>query len=204
MRIIKATALAAAVILFAAGCGEKARLEGELAKADSTVVDLQTSLQQANVTADHKVDSLGREIAKVRVDRDSLDASLKNATAHAGKLAGDLRVARKQLKQAGDDLARRDATLDSLNREYQTQMTNLRDVQGQLAGTQQTLTAVTNQRDSVYAFVDQLRPWYDYYKKDSGRNWAKKLFGAGRAKKPTKPEPEFKTPTPGQLEVTAP
>jgi exonuclease VII small subunit len=113
-------------------------------------------------------------------------------------------VARKQLKQAGDDLARRDATLDSLNREYQTQMTNLRDVQGQLAGTQQTLTAVTNQRDSVYAFVDQLRPWYDYYKKDSGRNWAKKLFGAGRAKKPTKPEPEFKTPTPGQLEVTAP
>ncbi len=205
MRIITTTAVAAVVLLIAAGCsGEKERLQGALAKSDSTVVNLQTELQQANIDADHTVDSLGRVIARVKVDRDSLDATVKKANAHAGKLEGDLRVVRKQLKDTGEILAHRDATLDSLTHEYQAQMANLRDVQTQLAGTQQTVTAVTNQRDSIYAFVDQLRPWYDYYKKDSGRNWAKKLFGAGRAKKPTHPEPEFKTPTPAQLEVTAP
>lgn len=205
MRIITTTAVAAAVLLMAAGCsGEKERLKGELAKADSTVIQLQTEMQRASVDANHTVDSLGRVIARVTVDRDSLEATAKKATARAGKLEGDLRVVRKKLNETSEILAHRDATLDSLTREYQVQMNNLRDVQAQLAGTQQTLTTVTNQRDSIYAFTDQLKPWYDYYKKDSGRNWAKKLFGRGRAKKPTHPEPEFKTPTPAQLEVTAP
>jgi chromosome segregation ATPase len=205
MRIITTTAVAAVVLLMAAGCsGEKERLKGELAKADSTVIQLQTEMQRSSLDANHTVDSLGRVIARVSVDRDSLATSLKKASAHAGKLEGDLRVVRKKLNETSEILAHRDATLDSLTREYQTQMNNLRDVQAQLAGTQQTLTTVTNQRDSIYAFTEQLKPWYDYYKKDSGRNWAKKLFGRGRAKKPTTVEPEFKTPTPAQLEVTAP
>ncbi len=58
------------------------------------------------------------------------------------------------------------------------------------------------QKDSLLAFIDDVKPWYDYYKKDSGRNWAKKLFGAGRAKKPTTPEPTFQPRVEPNLEAT--
>ena len=200
--IVAASAVALVIL---SGCNAKEkRLEGELSLATTRVTELEQAVAQTGMRADSLANNLTLAEQRAQFVRDSLSESreqLHAAVVKAQRTEATLQKERDAhrivLENAENvrltlenDVKERDAMVGSL----ETQLT--------VALTESEKIRI--QRDSVLAFVEDLKPWYDYYKKDSGRNWAKKLFGAGRAKKPTTVEPEFQPRVEPNLEAERP
>lgn len=197
--IVAASLLA---VLVAAGCNtEKKRLEGELATATARISELEQSVVQGGLKADSLADSLRHVEQRGQTIRDSLSDMLHTAVTKSQRLEANLQSARDKHRRTIDSLGTMRATLESTINENRATVASL---ESQLTMAQGDAERYRGQRDSLLAFVDDLRPWYDYYKHEAGRNWAKKLFGAGRGKKPTAAEPAFRTPPVPELEAGRP
>lgn len=204
MRSIVIVAAAAAALL-AVGCGNSGRLEGELAAAnarigslDSTVTGTQTELMSTRQRADSLAKALRTSLAAVD--------SLSGAT---DRLSNRLYATRTRLEKSLDSLR---GVLQAAEELTASLDTRLNDAQADIGALQQRADGLGSERDnlqierdSLFAFVDAVRPWYDYYRSQSQRNWLKKLFGAGNAEKPNDPEPSFDvTPPAPDLEAQQP
>jgi chromosome segregation ATPase len=197
--IVAASLLA---VLVAAGCNtEKKRLEGELATATARISELEQSVVQSGLKADSLADSLRHVEKRGQTIRDSLSDMLHAAVTKSQRLEANLQSARDKHRRTIDSLGTMRATLESTINEHRATVASL---ESQLTMAQGDAEKYRGQRDSLLAFVDDLRPWYDYYKHEAGRNWAKKLFGAGHGKKPTTAEPAFRTPPAPELEAGRP
>jgi len=194
----------AAVALIAVGCSQ-ADLETELAttKAEMASLDSTLTATQAELnTSMARNDSLQQSLHLVENELDSVTESYESAAARANRLTAKLQEARTQYQ----------ATVDSLEAVTLTQETELDRWKTELENVKMRVTATERQkndlirtRDSLYAFIDDVQPWYDYYKNEARRNWLKKLFGAGDAEKPETTEPTFMpTETPEDLEAMRP
>jgi chromosome segregation ATPase len=198
-------AVSLAALVFAAGCNtEEKRLQGELTLANSRIAELEQSMNQTSA----KADSVSRSLATVEQNaqriRDSLEQSklsLNDAVVKAQRTEARLQTERNLHRRSVDSLNQVRANLETTVAEREATIGGL---ESQLTMTTDERDRLQGQKDSLMAFVDDLRPWYEYYKKDSGRNWAKKLFGAGRAKKPTTPEPTFAPRVEPDLEAQKP
>ena len=198
-------AVSMATLILAAGCNtEEKRLEGELTLANSRIAELQTTIQQTGQRADSLSGTLTLAEQNAKRIRDSLDKSreeLSDAVVKAQRVEARLQNERNMHRKSVDSLNQVRVTLEGTVAEREATIGGL---EAQLTLTQAEADRLKGQKDSLLAFVDDLKPWYDYYKKDSGRNWAKKLFGAGRAKKPTTPEPVFQPRVEPDLEAQKP
>jgi chromosome segregation ATPase len=198
-------AAGAVAIMLLAGCGaEEKRLEGELSLATARVTELEQAVSQAGMRADSLALSLTQTEQQAQRVRDSLaeaDKALNAAVVKAQRVEARLQNERDVHRRSLDSANQVRMALESDVKERETQVASL-ETQLQVALTESD--RIRAQKDSLLAFVDDLRPWYEYYKKDSGRNWAKKLFGAGRAKKPTTPEPAFQPRVEPNLEAERP
>ncbi|MBI5868022.1 MAG: hypothetical protein HZB43_06990 [candidate division Zixibacteria bacterium] len=186
--------LAVLLALTTSGCGEKKRLEGELTKAHGQITELEGSLAQSHASTDSLADSLRSvvvSIERTRLKSDSLEKSYRLVAAKSKQLQKDLKIARAEFEKSLDSLQGIKYALDTTVR---SQQFRIQGAETQVASLQQDILRVSGEKDSVYAVIDRVRPWLDYYKQESKRNWFKKLFGAGRAKKPQAPEPPL-TPT---------
>ena len=172
----------------------KKRLEGELTKAHGQITELEGTLAQSHASTDSLADSLRSVVAAIeraRMNSDSLEKSYRVVAAKSNRLEKDLKTARTEFEKSLDSLQGIKYALDSTVR---TQQLKIQGAETQVASLQQDILRVSGEKDSVYAVIDRVRPWLDYYKQESKRNWFKKIFGAGRAKKPQAPEPPL-TPT---------
>jgi chromosome segregation ATPase len=190
---MRATIIGVVVLIAftAGGCGERKRLEGELTQAKVQIQALDSTLAQAKSNTDNLTDSLrtvGAAIQQARRQSDSLERSYQIVTAKTRKLEKTLKSARADYQKSLDSLQTVRLALEST---IQTQKTKLDDAETQLTNLQQDIDRVSEQKDSVYAVINRVRPWLDYYRQEAGRSWIKKLFGAGRAAKPTMPEPSL-------------
>lgn len=183
---MRSTIIGLAILLAftTSGCGERKRLEGELTKAQTRITELEGTLAQSNVSADSLADSLRSvvvAIEKTRAKSDSLEQSYRSVAARSKRLEKDLKVAREAFQKSLDSLHGIRLALDSTVR---SQQARIQGTETQLASLQEDILRVSGEKDSVYAVIDRVRPWLDYYRQEASRNWLKKLFGAGRAKKP--------------------
>ena len=198
-------AVGAAALVLLSGCNaEEKRLQGELSLATTRVAELEQAVTQSGMRADSLANSLTVAEQHAQRVRDSLSESreqLNSAVVKAQRVEARLQVERDTHRKALDSANQVRMALESDVQERET-MVNSLETQLKVAMTE--AEKIRAQKDSLLAFVDDLRPWYEYYKKDSGRNWAKKLFGAGRAKKPTSPEPEFQPRVEPNLEAERP
>lgn len=198
-------ALGLATWLLAAGCGtEEKRLEGELGLANSRITELEQASRQAGMRADSLAGTLTVAEQNAQRVRDSLANSrkeLNDAVVKAQRIEARLQNERNAHRRSIDSLDQVRLALENTANERATTISSL---ETQLTIVQTEADRLRGQKDSLLAFVEDLKPWYDYYKKDSGRNWAKKLFGAGRAKKPTTPEPAFQPRIEPNLEAEKP
>lgn len=129
--------------------------------------------------------------------RDQLNAAVVKAQRIEARMQTERDTHRRSLDSANQ-------VRMALENTVQERETMVKSLETQLSIALTESEKLHRQRDSLLAFTDDLRPWYEYYKKDSGRNWAKKLFGAGRAKKPTTPEPAFLPRVEPDLEAERP
>lgn len=193
-----------ATALIAAGCGDRERLENELASANARLTEMDSTLAMSHTAtneASRRADSLSRSLRTSEASRDSLAESLKSAKSRAGRLEGELKSARAQFARTVDSLNGQNTVLMQQVRDWEAQMQN---AEAQIASLQEQSAGYMRERDSLYAFVDDVKPWYDYYKQESRRNWLKKIFGAGRGKKPVDAEPVFAAPTARDFEAHRP
>lgn len=189
--------------LLAVGCGtgEKKRLEGELAQSQSRVTELEQSVAQSTTAADSLRSTLTQIQQQNQRMNDSLDEALHAAVTKSQRLQASLQSARDQYRKSVDSLNQVNTGLmDSVR----SQLTRITGLESQLTTVQADLDKTRGQRDNLLAFNDQMRPWFDYYKKEAGRNWLKKVFGAGRGQKPTTTEPAFPSAIPADLEAANP
>lgn len=194
-----------AATLMAVGCGDTENLENQLATANTQVNTLDSALTATQSTLSlmvRRADSLQDVVQAEHAAFDSVSSSLKSAFARAGRAEQNLHAQRRRYETTID-------SLNGINDMNQEQISNLlaqvQNGEAQVALLQEDNNGLTRQRDSVYAFMDRVQPWYDYYKHESQRNWLKKLFGAGNAGKPEVTEPEFNsTPPPVDLEAHRP
>jgi len=186
------------------GTGERKRLEGDLAQARARISELDSTLALTRVSTDSLADSLSAVVLAIRRSQsksESLQASYQTVAAKSKRLEKDLRTARTEFQRALDSLQFIRADLDN---KVRTQNERLASAEAQLTSTQQEIEQVTGQRDSVLGLIEHTRPWLDYYKQEAKRNWVKKLFGAGRAKKPPTPEPALVPVSAPRLKVEEP
>lgn len=195
----------AAAILLLAGCGtEEKRLEGELSLATARVTELEQAVSQSGMRADSLANNLTLTEQRAQFVRDSLSESreqLHAAVVKAQRVEAKLQSERDAHRVVLENANQVRLTLENDVRERETQVASL---ETQLTVALTESDKIRAQKDSLLAFVDDLRPWFEYYKKDSGRNWAKKLVGAGRAKKPTSVEPAFQPRVEPNLEAERP
>lgn len=196
-------AVTAATLVILSGCNaEEKRLEGELSLATARIAELEQSVTQSGMRADSLANSLTLAEQKTERMRDSLTEAgkrLHDATVKSQRTEARLQAERDTHRRSVDSLNQVRMALESDVKERETMVASL-ETQLQVALTESE--KIRLQKDSLLAFIDDVKPWFDYYKKDSGRNWAKKLFGAGRAKKPTTPEPAFEPRVEPNLEAT--
>jgi hypothetical protein len=113
-----------------------------------------------------------------------------------------MRRARVAYQQATDSLQ---GVNEALTIDINTLKSELDNSQIRIVASERRTNDLIRARDSVYAFVDELRPWYDYYKHEAQRNWLKKLFKAGDVPRPDGSEPSFDgDATSTQLEALKP
>lgn len=195
----------AVALLVLVGCNAKEkRLEGELSLATARIAELEKTVTQAGMRADSLANTLSQSEAQAKRVSDSLaeaEAKLHEATVKAQRVEARLQTERAANRRTVDSLHQVRMTLEGQVKERETMVQSL---ETQLTVAQTEADRMRAQKDSLLAFIDDVRPWYDYYKKDSGRNWVKKLFGAGRAKKPTTPEPVFQPRVEPDLEAERP
>jgi chromosome segregation ATPase len=198
-------AVGVATLVLTAGCNtEKKRLEGELNLANSRIAELEQSVTQAGIRADSLASTLSLAEQRAQRVRDSLNDSRETANAavvKAQRIEARLQAERDTHRRTADSLNQVKLALEGTVKERETMVASL---ETQLKVALDESDRNRAQKDSLLAFIDDLRPWYEYYKKDSGRNWAKKLFGAGRAKKPTTVEPTFQPRVEPNLEAERP
>jgi len=204
---MKALGIAAIILatLVVSGCGVTERLESELAAANARIQTLDstlTDLRGSYLLESAQVYNLTQSVDALESRRGELQASLAKAEARVGRLNADMRKARVEFELA----------LDSLRAEYVALEIDRDALKGELDNDRIRIVASERQknelmrtRDSLYAWVDDVRPWYDYYKHESRRNWLKKLFSADDAARPAGAEPTFATPAPAtELEAQRP
>lgn len=198
-------AVSLAALFFAAGCNtEEKRLQGELTLANSRIAELEQAMNQSTMKADSISRSLAMTEQNAQRIRDSLNQAqegLNDAVVKAQRVEARLQNERSLHRKSVDSLNQVKVALENTVTDREATISGL---ESNLTMTQVERDRLQGQKDSLLAFVDDLKPWYDYYKKDSGRNWAKKLFGAGRATKPTTPEPIFQPRVEPDLEAQKP
>jgi chromosome segregation ATPase len=198
-------AVSAAALVLLSGCGaEEKRLEGELSLVTTRVVELEQAVAQTGMRADSLANTLTIAEQNAQRVRDSLAESREKL--HAAVVKSQRTEATLQKERDAHRVVLENAnnvrlTLENDVKEREAMVYSL-ETQLSVAVTESD--RIRGQRDSVLAFVEDLKPWYEYYKKDSGRNWAKKLVGAGRAKKPTTVEPAFQPRVELNLEAERP
>ena len=194
-----------AVGLLIVGCGDQERLESELATANTKITTLDSTLVEALVAENQviqRADNLALTLESTQTERDNLAASLQSAENRGDRLQQEIKTARVRHERALDSLwGINSALVLDVDRWAQ----QLENAEITIANLEQRANRFRLERDSVYAFVDDLRPWFDYYKHESRRNWFKKLFAAGDATKPGDPEPSFESTGPSvELEAQRP
>ena len=201
MRTLYAPIIAVAGLL-AIGCGNSKQLEADLAAANTRAQELDSMLtvtQNQFQAEKEKSAEYQLALASAQEKHEDLNSSLNSANAQVKKLQSNLTQARAECTKALDSL---NVVKMAVQSDLKTCETDLTDTQMRLETSELHAGSLMQTRDSLFGFVDDVRPWYGYYKQESHRNWLKKLFGAGRAKKPEKAEPSFDTKTtPANLEV---
>ena len=197
--------IAIAATLMAVGCGNTENLQNQLATANTQVQTLDSALtatQGQLSTTIRRADSLRETLAAEHAAFDSVSNSLESAYARAGHAERTLHAERRRFQTTIDSLqGANDMNADQISR----LLAQVQNGEAQVALLQDENNGLTRERDSVYAFMDRVEPWYDYYKHQSHRNWLKKLFGAGHSVKPDVTEPEFKSAPPAvDLEAKRP
>lgn len=199
------TTILVIVALLAIGCSDSQRLEDQLAAANSRSAELdslltETQSQLTAVTA--QADDLRLSLADVREERDGLSSKLESVQSQVAALRADLRNARNTHRSEADSLT---AVAESVKMDLRTCQTELASAESRITASERRINTLVNSRDSLYAFVDEVRPWYEYYRHEAQRNWLKKLFGAGDAQSPEIPEPTFGNNAPAmELEAVRP
>jgi hypothetical protein len=194
-----------AVSLVVMGCGNGEQLEADLANANAKVTVLDSTLTATQIdlrNARTQAADLERSLQATQGERDSLAELNASTAARAGRLRAELGAARERYQRSMDSLSAHNAALrlDIDRWKSEMEVANM-----QIRATERHANDLIRTRDSLYAFVDAVYPWYQYYKHEAGRNWAKKLFGAGRADTPSKAEPVFGSEGTGQeLEALQP
>lgn len=194
-----------AAALTAVGCGDSGRLENELATANAQIGSLDSTLsgtQTELMSTRQRADSLARALRTSLAAVDSLSTS-------TGRLSDRLYATRTRCEKSLDSLR---GVVQTAEEQAEGLGTRLQDAEAQIAALEQQTEGLGSERDdlrrerdSLFTFVDEVRPWYDYYRQEAQRNWLKKLFGAGNAEKPDSPEPSFEvTPPPVDLEAQRP
>ena len=179
----------AAISLMAMGCGEAERLGSELAVANARVAVLDSALTNTQRDLGEAIahtEGFEQLLETVQGERDDLAEYLKSANIEVRHLGDELRAARAEYSASVDSLEAVNFALQiDLNR-WKAEVENSAI---RVRATERQANEFIHARDSLYEFVDAVRPWYDYYTQEAGRGWTAKLFGAGRAVEPGSPEP---------------
>lgn len=202
-KFIGAVCTAALILLVGCNADEK-RLEGELSLSTARVTELEQAVAQTGMRADSLANNLTLAEQRAQFVRDSLSESREQL--HAAVVKSQRAEATLQRERDAHRvvLANAENVRQTLENDVKERDAMVGSLETQLNVALTESEKIRIQRDSVLAFVEDLKPWYDYYKKDSGRNWAKKLVGAGRAKKPTTVEPAFQPRVEPNLEAERP
>lgn len=195
MRQIWITVFALAAFL-ALGCGDTGNLETQLTAAENRAAELDSVLTETQAqlteTAD-RTEDYKQSLAEVRDEREALKTSLDNAKAEVTDLEFALREARDMRQYMVDSLT---AVVASVDADRRTCYTELASAESRIKASERRINELTNTRDSLFAFMDDVKPWYAYYKHEAQRNWLKKLFSAGDRDQPDVPEPSFEAEGP--------
>ncbi|MBD3299554.1 MAG: hypothetical protein GF341_12925 [candidate division Zixibacteria bacterium] len=204
MRTILITVFALAAFL-ALGCGDTENLETQLTATENRAAELDSMLTetQAELTdATDRAEDFKQSLAEVHDEREALKTSLDNANAEVADLKIDLRGARDMRRYMVDSLK---AVVASVDADRRTCYTELTSAESRIKASERRINELTNTRDSLFAFMDDVEPWYAHYKHEAQRNWLKKLFSAGDMEQPDVPEPSFDADTPpADLEAARP
>jgi hypothetical protein len=186
MKDIKAYAFIIGILaLLLAGCSnEKNLLRRQVAAQADSISQCKGILQQ-------KTDSLQNMIIEIGQNKIELDSATREKQLLQNGI-GQLNSQVKNLKSVNEDLQtsleKSLALRDSLTAYYSK---TLDDTSRLLANLR---TEFSSARDTIVlrdALLEQIQPWYLKWKHDAHRNFLKVLFGSGRAKPPTIPEPDM-------------
>ncbi len=204
MRTILITVFALAAFL-ALGCGDTENLETQLSATENRAAELDrllTETQNDLTEVNERAQEFKQSLAKVHDEREALKTSLDNANAQVTDLKIDLREAKDMREHMVDSLR---AVVVSVESDRRTCYTELASAESRIKASERRINDLTNTRDSLFAFIDEVEPWFAYYKNEAQRNWLKKLFGAGDMAKPEVPEPSFDIESPpADLEAVRP
>jgi chromosome segregation ATPase len=178
----------------AIGC-RNSKMKDDLAVANASVHErdsLLTDSQNQNLADRRQLQSQIQDseekLAAAENKCEKLATSLRSSQAEMRELQDHLSIATAQYNDTLDSLS---SLLAAMQQGLNACESNLQESQTRWDASQALTDNLIQTRDSLYAFVDDVRPWLAYYRKESHRNWLKKLFGAGRAKKPESEELSF-------------
>ncbi|GAB4322736.1 MAG: hypothetical protein Kow0074_14550 [Candidatus Zixiibacteriota bacterium] len=205
MRTVFTSILIIMAGLLAIGCGDSQRLVDELAATNNRAAELDSMLTETQsqlTAASERAQEFKSLLAEARDERDALTSELATAKSRVTALKSELRRANTAHQKMADSLK---AVAESVTMDLRTCQTELASAESRIVASERRINSLIRTRDSLYVFVDEVKPWYDYYRHEARRNWLKKLLGAGDAQKPETPEPVFGTePPPTELEAARP
>ncbi len=166
------------------GCADKEEQMQARIHADSiSVVGLKTALNNCQ-------DDYQRALGEKNAALASLDSVLPQLETQKKALAAKDRAFKKQQQAAEAKYAH---TVDSLtqqaNVDAQDYQCKLQEAKSLNDSDAVEITSLKSQLISCDEMLAAARPWHAYYKQKADRGFFKRLVGAGKAKKPTTPDP---------------
>jgi len=152
-------------------------VQAQLDQKDQRVSDLERQIEAKG----NSLDSVQKQNHKLEDSITFLAYQLSSSEREALTLQSKLSQARESFSSSVGQIEDRRMTTDS----------TLAEVRRELGQAQSILFSYTNQHQAylkgmtnwIQKWQGHLK-WDDYHRHESGRNWAKKLFGAGRGQRP--------------------